>query len=130
MKKWTEGNIRGDPNSTDIHAVIKTDQIAKYMVKYMLKSQPDRRLITGNLWYCSPGLSNIKISLNEHDDDFTDCCELLTKQSEVKPLEHSTLMLHRPLNKIKLHKLLRDKLTESYRQIRHKINPQTYFQVE
>lgn len=130
LKKWTEGNVRGDPNSTDVHAVIKTDQIAKYMVKYMVKNEPDRRKIDGRLWACSPQLSSISISMDEHDTAFSECATDISNQSEMKKLDHATLFLHRPLNRMHIHDLLRTKLTEQYKKIRTKINTQTYFTIE
>lgn len=127
LKEYISKHKFGDPNSTDIHAVIKTDQIAKYMVKYMVKSQPDRRLITGRLWACSQDLSSININLSEHDNDFAACSESITKQSEIKKLEHATLLLHRPLNKLSLHNLLRERLSDQYKRISHRCNTQTHF---
>lgn len=130
LKKWTEGNTPADPNATDVHAVIKTDQIAKYMVKYMVKNEPDRRLITGHVWGCSSDLTKISVSMDEHDDGFSESATLIAKQSEVKKLDHATLFLHRPLNKIQLDKLLREKLQNVYSKIVKRINSQTYFTTE
>jgi hypothetical protein len=130
LKKWTEGNVRGDPNSTDVHAVIKTEQIAKYMVKYMVKNDPTRRQINGALWRCSNELSNISICIDEHDTEFSESSATITRQSDIKKLDHATLLLHKPLNKLVLTKLLRDRLSEKYKSIRHAINTQTYFTTE
>lgn len=127
LKKWTEGNVRGDPNSTDVHAVIKTDQIAKYMVKYMVKNDPTRRKIDGALWRCSRELSNISICIDEHDAEFLTSSTTIEKQSEIKKLDHATLMLHRPLNKLTLTPLIRERLSEKYKRIHKAINTQTYF---
>lgn len=130
LKKWTEGNVRGDPNSTDVHAVIKTDEIAKYMCKYMVKNQTDRRLITGRLWACSPELSSISVSLDEHDAEFTETCNLISKQSEHRQLDHASLFLHRPLNRITLNPLLRERIYIQYKKVAPKINKQSYFTTE
>lgn len=130
MKKWTEGNVRKDPNSTDIHAVIKAEQISKYMVKYMVKNDDSRRKITGHVWGCSPELTKLTVYIDEHDIEFPEAAASIQKQSEVKKLDHATLFLHRPLNRIHLSKLLRDKLTESFRNLRGKVNTQTYFTTE
>src|SRR5262249_35417663 len=108
MKKWTEGNVRNDPNSTDVHAVIKTDQIAKYMVKYMVKNETDRRKITGKLWSCSAALSKISCSIDEHDNNFNEAADKITRQSEIRKLDHATLFLHRPLNRMELPRLIRE----------------------
>lgn len=130
LKKWTDGNLRGDPNSTDVHAVIKTDQIAKYMVKYMVKNEPDRRKITGRLWACSPELSNIKCFLTEGDHEFYETESLIAKQSDIKKLDHATLFIHRSLSKLQLTKTAREKLLEAYKPLAQKINRQTYFTIE
>jgi hypothetical protein len=47
-----------DPNTTDVHAVWKVDDIAGYLSKYMGKNETDRREIKGRLWSCSYGLSS------------------------------------------------------------------------
>lgn len=130
MKKWTEGNIPADPNSTDVHAVLKVDQLAKYMVKYMVKNDETRRKITGHVWGCSPELTQMTIYIDEHDSQFAEACNIHFRQSEKKTLDHATLFLHRTLNRMKLHKLLRDKLTERYQTIATKVNTQTYFVVD
>lgn len=130
LKKWTEGNVHGDPNSTDVHAVIKTDEIARYMVKYMVKNQTDRRKITGHLWGCSPDLLSINIRMNEHDPLFSEASTMVAEQSEMQTLEHCTLFLHPRLNKMRIHKLLRTKLSETYIRIRGKVNKQTSFEIE
>jgi hypothetical protein len=130
QKVWTDGNIHPDPNSTDVHAVIREEQVANYMVKYMLKNQTDRRLITGRLWACSPELSNLKITFDQHDKDFYQSAELIKTQSDLKVLEHATLYLHRPLNKMQLNPSLRERLSEQFKKVASKINTQTYFTIE
>lgn len=130
MKRWTEGNVRGDPNSTDVHCVLKTEQLAKYMVKYMVKNDKDRRPVTGHVWGASPELTKISVSIDEHDDDFRKSSNEIARQSELRKLDHATLFLHRPLSKISLTPFLREKLLQQYKSVAHKINTQTYFTTE
>lgn len=130
LRKWTEGNVRGDPNSTDVHAVIKTEQIAKYMCKYMVKNEPDRRKIEGRLWACSPALSGISCFIDEMDDNFKEAADTIKKQSEIKQLDHACLYIHRPLNRMTIPHLLREKLLHEYEKVKPLINPQTYFTIE
>jgi hypothetical protein len=44
------------PNSTDVHSVRNAKQCIGYMVKYMTKSEPDKRQIDGQMWNCSKNL--------------------------------------------------------------------------
>lgn len=46
-----------DPNSTDVKAVYKVNDVAAYLAKYMSKNEDDRRKIKGRLWGCSYSLS-------------------------------------------------------------------------
>jgi hypothetical protein len=130
MKKWTEGNVRGDPNSTDIHSVVNTDDLAKYMVKYMLKNETGKRKIESHVWGCSPELTKMTFCIDEHDIGFSEAAKTITLQSEGKRLEHATLWLHRPLSKLILTPLIRSRLSDIYQTIKTKSNTQTYFTTE
>ena len=60
-----------DPNTTDVHAVWKVDDVAGYLSKYMGKNEADRREIKGRLWSCSYSLSSknkLTIELCGSDD--------------------------------------------------------------
>lgn len=46
------------PNTTDVHAVFKVNDLAGYIAKYLSKNDDDRRLIKGRLWSCSTNLSH------------------------------------------------------------------------
>lgn len=46
-----------EPNTTDVKAVHKIDDIGAYMAKYLAKNEDDRRPISGRLWGCSYSLS-------------------------------------------------------------------------
>lgn len=46
------------PNSTDVHSVIKVRELARYLIKYMSKDQPEALKVTCKLWDCSKGLKH------------------------------------------------------------------------
>lgn len=130
LKKWTDGNVPGDPNATDVHAVIYEDEIAKYMCKYMTKNDASRRSITGRLWACSPALSNLSICIDEHDEGFAEASQSMTIQSDHKKLDHAHLLLHRPLNAMALPVIIKERLRVQYIALRKLVNPQRYFTIE
>jgi hypothetical protein len=45
-----------DPNSTDIHALKSIQNVAAYLIKYMVKNEDNKRPIEGKLWGCSDNL--------------------------------------------------------------------------
>lgn len=47
-----------DPNSTDIHSVHKVKNLAAYLIKYMAKTEEDKRKVSGRLWGCNYELSH------------------------------------------------------------------------
>lgn len=47
-----------NPNSTDVHAVEKVDNIAAYLASYMSKKEDGKRPIQGRLWGCSQNISD------------------------------------------------------------------------
>lgn len=68
------------PNSTDVHAVHKIDNIAGYLSKYMCKKEEGRRLIKGRVWGCSYNLSEknklvLEMVGNEDTDLFDELCK-------------------------------------------------------
>jgi hypothetical protein len=48
-----------DPNSTDIHSIIKVKKVAAYMVKYMTKNGEVDNLYNGRVWSCSSKISSV-----------------------------------------------------------------------
>jgi hypothetical protein len=89
-KSFNEGVECGwsNPNSTDVHAVYKVDDLAAYMAKYMCKEDEDRRQIKGRLWGCSYNLSSEnKCSLHIPPDDPDKVMEtLFNPEIEYKPI--------------------------------------------
>jgi hypothetical protein len=57
---WTKGKKSGwkFPNSTDIHSLQFINDIDKYLLKYVTKSDQNKG-IEGRLWGCSHSLSNL-----------------------------------------------------------------------
>jgi len=79
-----------DPNTTDVHAVAKVEDVAAYLASYMSKKEEGKREITGRLWACSRNLSdknNLSIEMMEGFDNdlLTDLREAGVKE---KPLEN------------------------------------------
>jgi hypothetical protein len=130
LKKWTEGNVKGDPNSTDVHSVRDEDMVANYMVKYMLKNDESRRKVEGRVWACSPELSRMKIYIDQQDSDYDKTMDCIAEHAEIKKLDHATLLLHPKLSHIKKNPELFDRIVELYKIIAPKLNPQTHFTVE
>ena len=61
------------PNSTDIHAVYKTKDLAIYLAKYLSKTKGARREIIGKKWNCSNNLSyerRYRFVANSDDIDY------------------------------------------------------------
>lgn len=46
-----------NPNSTDIHSVKNIRNFERYLIKYYLKNETDRRPVEGKLWNCSKNLN-------------------------------------------------------------------------
>lgn len=62
-----------DPNSTDIHAVHKVDNLEAYLVKYICKEYQNEDAINGKIWDCSKNLKAadyFKIQLDTPIHDF------------------------------------------------------------
>lgn len=55
-RKWKHSN----PNSTDIHATYKIEDIEAYLVKYMIKSEEEKRKVKMRRWGCSKPLAYSK----------------------------------------------------------------------
>lgn len=47
-------------NSTDIHAVYKVNDIKKYLLKYLSKSEQNDVSVNGKIWDCSQNLKGVK----------------------------------------------------------------------
>jgi hypothetical protein len=64
FRKFTNEKNNGwkNPNSTDIHAIQKVDDITAYVTKYMCKEemQDGKRIITGRIWGMSDSLRNLE----------------------------------------------------------------------
>lgn len=70
VSRFQEKNGHRDPNSTDVHAIEKVNDIGAYMCKYMTKdgskyeTRPDekkvkRRKIEGRIWGCSDSIRSL-----------------------------------------------------------------------
>lgn len=57
-----------DPNSTDVKAIEKINNVAAYVSKYMAKNETGKRPIKGRLWGCSYELSRSLRTMVEVDE--------------------------------------------------------------
>lgn len=80
---WTQ------PNSTDVKAVHKIDDIAAYLIKYMAKSEAGKRPIKGRLWGCSYNLSQANnLTVEVRPDNAQQIMKpLMQKAINFKPIE-------------------------------------------
>lgn len=62
-KAYKQGVATGweQPNSTDVHSIIKIKNLTQYFVKYMAKDAEEGDTVEGKLWDCS---ANLKIKNN------------------------------------------------------------------
>lgn len=57
MARFRDENGHCDPNSTDVHAVYKINDIAAYISKYMSKNDDQLQKVKGRIWQCNFELS-------------------------------------------------------------------------
>lgn len=90
-KSWeasTKANW-SDPNSTDIHAVYKIDDVAAYISKYMAKDSDKLSQVKGRIWGCSYGISRNRkpsVFIDRHSLD-PSIRSLFSKKIRWSPLE-------------------------------------------
>lgn len=68
-----------NPNTTDVHAVHKVNDLGSYLAKYFSKEEEDRRRIKGRVWSCSYNLSAsnkliVECTTDRHDDVLPTLC--------------------------------------------------------
>lgn len=84
-KKFKHDN----PNSTDVHAVWKVDNLAAYISKYMSKNEQNNDNINGRIWGCNYQLSDsnkCKMFVNRDECAEVLAC-LMDKNIEYKSIE-------------------------------------------
>lgn len=57
MARFIAEKGHSDPNSTDVHAVYKINDIAAYIAKYMSKNDDQLQKVKGRIWQCNFELS-------------------------------------------------------------------------
>jgi hypothetical protein len=67
-----------DINSTDVHAVKNSKQIAMYMLKYFSKSEIGKRPIDGMLWQASSNLNQSSLVIEETEEEFNQLHECMS----------------------------------------------------
>lgn len=57
MARFKAEHGHTDPNSTDVHAVYKINDLAAYISKYMSKNDDQLDKVKGRIWQCNQGLA-------------------------------------------------------------------------
>lgn len=78
---FEQRNGHRNPNSTDIHALNKINNIAAYICKYMTKDKPSRK-IEGRIWGCSSNFHKMKNPRIEITGEMIEEVEDLVKESK------------------------------------------------
>ena len=78
LANYLNTNGHTDANSTDIHAIKNEEKAMKYMSKYMLKEQKDRREIDGRNFGYSRNLANIKLNFETTSKEYEQIHNYLT----------------------------------------------------
>lgn len=96
-KRYAKGveNNWSNPNTTDVHAVYKVNDLAAYLAKYMSKDDEDRREIRGRLWSCSYNISRacklkVEIPIDAHDNDLNCLWDGGFKKKEIGTIDAIT----------------------------------------
>lgn len=113
LDNYLIANGHCDANSTDIHAVINEKEAIKYMFKYLLKEEPDKRKIDGHNYGYSRNLANIKITYPTDSKEFTECWAYINSMQIVKKeFDYVTVYYHDLINLDKCPECLRKTILE------------------
>jgi len=71
-----------DPNSTDVHATRKVNDLAAYLCEYMVKKPSLPESFTGRIWSCNYDLSNANsCKLNVDPTEMAECVRTLSDKA-------------------------------------------------
>lgn len=93
----------GTPNSTDIHALKKIDDVASYVIKYCTKESEEKQKINGRVWGCSKELKGLKeAQISSHEMSFDSFVEEVKQDPNVwvKQDENVTVIFSRKIPEI------------------------------
>lgn len=87
QQRWAYGVSTDwqEPNTVDIHALYKKDNVAGYIAAYMTKSEGVRPM-TGRLWGHSAGLEKIGLYQEEYSDELRAPVAALVKSGKARVL--------------------------------------------
>lgn len=88
MAKFRDTHGHTDPNSTDVHAVYKINDIAAYIAKYMSKNDDQLEKVKGRIWQC-----NFELSANSKPRIFVPSVDL---RAVMEPLFQKVIQ-YRPI---------------------------------
>lgn len=95
MARFKAEHGHTDPNSTDVHAVYKINDIAAYISKYMSKDDTQLDKVKGRIWSCNQELaanSKPSIFIDRHSMDLS-IFTLMQKAIKYKPIQVVTSAL-------------------------------------
>lgn len=82
-------------NSTDVHAIKNEERALKYMSKYMMKAEPDKREIEGHKFGYSRNLADIRINMPTNTPEFSEIYNYLnTRDTYTVKFDYVTVMSH------------------------------------
>lgn len=95
MARFSAEHGHTNPNSTDVHAVYKINDIAAYISKYMSKDDDQLAKVKGRIWGCNQELaanSKPSIFIDRHSSDLS-IFSLMQKAIKYKPIQVVTSAL-------------------------------------
>lgn len=86
LERFFDTHGHRNPNSTDVHSVLKIKNLAAYLTKYLTKNDPTAKPIEGRQWYISQSLARFEpLKLEEDEVSYNEIKEAL-KEGQPKRL--------------------------------------------
>lgn len=89
LARFKDEHGHTNPNSTDVHAVYKINDIAAYISKYMAKDDKQLAKVKGRIWGCNQELtsnSKPRVFIDRHSMDLS-LFSLMQKAIKYRPIE-------------------------------------------
>jgi hypothetical protein len=98
LKDYFDKYGNHNPNSTDVKSVKSATKAFKYIAKYMLKIEEDKRQVASHKFGYSKNLVGFKFRTDETKDDFHSIAEYIrSKANKVKQYQYITVDYFSPL---------------------------------
>jgi hypothetical protein len=113
INEFFEKHGHRNPNSTDVHSVIKVRDLPRYMAKYMGKLEKKAQSIEGKVWDCSKNLKTKNNCELVMDSELNDTINRLITEEKVRMMEkeNCTLLF---FNETKRDEILDDRMKREY----------------